>query len=67
MAIESEVKDHPDAVVTGLSDAIEGLQRLLRDYLKTGIRGASPAEQEVPDGEVEEGARAVAADLAGVG
>ena len=36
----------------------------LRDYLKTGMRAASPGEQEVQDGEAEAGPEAAATDLA---
>jgi hypothetical protein len=39
----------------------------VRTYLKTGTGAASSAEQEVQDGEAEEEAGAVAADLAGAG
>jgi hypothetical protein len=37
------------------------------DYLKTGIEAASCAEAEVQDGEAQERAAAVAADLACAG
>jgi len=40
---------------------------LLRGYLKTGMRTASPAEQEVRNGERAGGAGSVADDLAGAG
>ena len=40
---------------------------ILSDYLKTGMRAACPAEQEVQDGEGKEAARAAAADLASAG
>jgi hypothetical protein len=39
----------------------------VRDYLKTGMRAASPVEQEVQHGQGEEEAGAVTADLAGAG
>ena len=39
----------------------------IRDYLKTGMRSASPAEQEVRNGEGVGGARASADNLAGAG
>ena len=39
---------------------------LLRGYLKSGMRAAPPADQEVRNGERAGGARAVADDLAGV-
>jgi len=39
----------------------------LRGYLKTGMRTASPAEQEVRNGERAGGAGSVADDLAGAG
>jgi hypothetical protein len=41
--------------------------RAISDYLKTGMRAACPAEQEVQDGAGEEGAEAAAADLASAG
>jgi hypothetical protein len=36
----------------------------LSDYLKTGMEGACPGEQEVQDGEGEEATRTAAANLA---
>jgi hypothetical protein len=57
--------DTPLLALYGHSLSAEHAYLLLSDYLKTGMRAAFPAEQEVSDGEEAEGAEAAAADLAG--